>query len=265
MRLGEAITSPILVTGGTGTLGRQVVPHLRDSGRDVRELSRHGHESKDGVEYVTADLLKGDDEAIRNLMRAAPRAGARHVVYISVIGADRVPLGYFRSKLAAEQAVTDSGIPWTTLRAAQFHDLAAYGLGAVRQLTWIFGWFRECITAYRPPHEFHYLVERSVPPLRHEGGRLTFTEVPGGTRVHWTTTVELRLPIAAAAAPRLLGRPMIVYTFGRVLDAADAALTCGSDGRGSEPSGERGGERRWRRAQRRDDEGPTGPVRRSRR
>ena len=113
---------------------------------------------------------------------------------------------------------------------------AAYGLGAVRQLTWVFGWFRERITAYRPPHEFRYLVERSVPPLRHEGGRVTFTEVPGGTRVHWTTTVELRLPIAAATATRLLGRPMIVYTFGTVLDAADAALASRSTGRGSAAS-----------------------------
>lgn len=110
---------------------------------------------------------------------------------------------------------------------------AAYGFGAVRQLTWVFGWFRERITAYRPPHEFRYLVERSVPPLRHEGGRVTFTEVPGGTRVHWTTAVELRLPIAAAAATRLLGRPMIVYTFGKVLDAADAALASRSSGHGS--------------------------------
>jgi hypothetical protein len=64
-----------------------------------------------------------------------------------------------------------------------------------------------------------------------------FTEVPGGTRVHWTTTVELRLPIAAATATRLLGKPMLVYTFGRVLDAADAALASGSDGRGGEPQG----------------------------
>jgi hypothetical protein len=55
----------------------------------------------------------------------------------------------------------------------------AYGLGAVRQLTWVFGWFRERITAYWSPHEFDYLVERSLPTLRHEGGRLTFTELPG--------------------------------------------------------------------------------------
>jgi uncharacterized protein YbjT (DUF2867 family) len=138
------MTSPILVTGGTGTLGSHVVPRLREAGREVRVLSRKSHEHEDGVEYLTGDLLKGlgiepavagvetilhlaggpkgDDEATRNLMWAASRAGTRHVVYISVIGADRVPLGYFRSKLAAERAVADSGIPWTTLRAAQFHD-----------------------------------------------------------------------------------------------------------------------------------------------
>jgi uncharacterized protein YbjT (DUF2867 family) len=139
------MTSPILVTGGTGTLGSHVLPLLRDAGRGVRVLSRHGHESTDGIEYVTGDLLGGegieaavdgvetilhlaggpkdDDEAARNLALAASRAGTRHLVYISVIGADRVPLGYFRSKLAAERAVAGSGIPWTTLRAAQFHDL----------------------------------------------------------------------------------------------------------------------------------------------
>ena len=139
------MTSSILLTGGTGTLGRLVTPLLRDAGCKVRVLSRHSHESGDGIEYVTGDLLKGegiepavdgaeiilhlaggskgDDEATRNLVRAASRAGVRHLVYISVIGADRVPLGYFRSKLGAERAVADSGLPWTTLRAAQFHDL----------------------------------------------------------------------------------------------------------------------------------------------
>jgi uncharacterized protein YbjT (DUF2867 family) len=141
---GETMTSSILLTGGTGTLGRHVVPLLQDAGSKVRVLSRHGHESGDGIEYVTGDLLKGegiepavdgaeiivhlaggpkgDDEATRNLVRAASRAGVQHLVYISVIGADRVPLGYFRNKLGAERAVADSGLPWTTLRAAQFHE-----------------------------------------------------------------------------------------------------------------------------------------------
>nr|WP_271210591.1 NAD(P)H-binding protein [Rhodococcus wratislaviensis]GLK35994.1 NmrA family transcriptional regulator [Rhodococcus wratislaviensis] len=139
------MTSPILITGGTGTLGRQVVPLLRAAGRDVRVLSRHGREPGDGVEYLAGDLFegkgiapaldgvetvlhlaggpKGDEVATRNLVEAASRAGVQHLVYISVIGADGVPLGWFGSKLAAERAVADSGVPWTTLRAAQFHDL----------------------------------------------------------------------------------------------------------------------------------------------
>src|SRR6266536_3436843 len=157
------MTSRILVTGGTGTLGRQVVPRLREAGCDVRVLSRRTREAADGIEYVTGDLLKdegtqaavdgagiivhcaggatGDDEATRNLVRAASLAGTQHLVYISVVGADRIPIvsgidramfGYFGSKLAAERAVADSGLPWTTLRAAQFHDLC---LRTAQQMT----------------------------------------------------------------------------------------------------------------------------------
>ncbi|HEX6577159.1 MAG TPA: NAD(P)H-binding protein [Jiangellaceae bacterium] len=139
------MSTPILLTGGTGTLGRLVTPRLRAAGHAVRVLSRHRHESEDGIEFVTGDLAtgegletategvgtivhlaggaKGDDLATRKLVRAATRAGVEHLVYISVIGADRVPLGWFRSKLGAERAVADSGLPWTTLRAAQFHHL----------------------------------------------------------------------------------------------------------------------------------------------
>jgi uncharacterized protein YbjT (DUF2867 family) len=147
------MTSPILVTGGTGTLGRHVVSRLREAGREIRVLSRHSHAPEDGIEYVSVDLAKGegiepavdgvgtivhlagsargDDEKTRNLVRAASRAGAQHLVYISVVGADRIPVvsavdramfGYFGFKRAAEQIVADSGFPWTTLRATQFHD-----------------------------------------------------------------------------------------------------------------------------------------------
>jgi uncharacterized protein YbjT (DUF2867 family) len=148
------MTSDILVTGGTGTLGRPVVRRLQDAGRKVRVLSRRSREAAEGIEHVTGDLAtgqgieaavdgaeiivhcagsnKGDEDKARNLVRAAARAGTRHVVYISVVGADRVPVvsgadramfGYFASKLAAERVVADSGLPWTTLRATQFHDL----------------------------------------------------------------------------------------------------------------------------------------------
>lgn len=136
---------PILVTGGTGTLGGHVVPLLRAGGHDVRTLSRHHREPADGIEHFAADLLagegiepavagvetvlhlaggtKGDDKATQNLVRAAAKAGVQHIVYISVVGASTMPLGWFTIQVRAEQAVTDSGIPWTMLRAAQFHDL----------------------------------------------------------------------------------------------------------------------------------------------
>lgn len=140
------MTTPILVTGGTGTLGGHVVPLLRASGHDVRVLTRRPRPATAGVEYVTGDLLKGegvgaavdgvqtvlhlaggpkgDDVATRTLVRAASEAGVRHLVHISVVGADRVPLAWMRTKLESERAVAGSGIPWTILRAAQFHDLA---------------------------------------------------------------------------------------------------------------------------------------------
>ncbi len=149
------MTPPILVTGGTGTLGRLFVPRLRDAGSDVRVLSRRGRADEDGIHYLTGDLAtgegvelavdgvetivhcagtaKGDEVKARHLVRAASQAGTRHLVYISVVGADKIPVvsridramfGYFASKRAAEQVIADSGLPWTTLRATQFHDLA---------------------------------------------------------------------------------------------------------------------------------------------
>ena len=148
------MSSTILVTGGTGTLGRLVVPRLRDAGGKVRVLSRRAREAADGVEFTAGDLdtgegidaavagtevivhcagsQKGDGDKARTLVRAASRAGAPHLVNISVVGADRIPVtsrvdramfGYFGAKLDAERVIAGSGLPWTTLRATQFYDL----------------------------------------------------------------------------------------------------------------------------------------------
>lgn len=156
------MTSRILVTGGTGTLGRHLVPRLLDQGYEVRVLSRRSQDPADGIEYVTGDLIedegleaavegagiavhcagnaKGDDVATRNLVRAASQVDMSHLVFISVVGADRIPVtsrtdramfGYFASKRAAEGILAESGLPWTTLRAAQFHELQ---LQAVQQM-----------------------------------------------------------------------------------------------------------------------------------
>ena len=153
---------PILVTGGTGTLGRAVIAQLTSRGLRARVLTRHAHDDTELVEYVTGDLdtgegveaavqgvllvihcagaRVGDDRKAAALVAAARPAGVQHLVNISVVGADRVPVksridralfGYFGSKRAAEKVIEDSGIPWTTLRATQFHELI---LGTARAM-----------------------------------------------------------------------------------------------------------------------------------
>jgi uncharacterized protein YbjT (DUF2867 family) len=148
------MTSPILVTGGTGTLGRLVVRRLGDAGYKARVLSRRSHKSGDGTEFMIGDLAsgegiepavdgvetivhlagsaRGDEDKTRNLVRAtSSQTRLPHLVYISVVGAQRIPIGsrvdramfgYFASKLAAEKVIEDSGLPWTMLRATQFHE-----------------------------------------------------------------------------------------------------------------------------------------------
>ncbi|MBO2452210.1 SRPBCC family protein [Actinomadura barringtoniae] len=109
-------------------------------------------------------------------------------------------------------------------RLARHGQGAPYGVGAIRLHTWAIGWFRERITAYNPPHDFDYTVDRSIPPARHELGRMTFTEVAQGTEIVWTTTFEVPVPFGAVVT-RVVAKPVIAYVFGRILHAADKALT----------------------------------------
>ncbi|GHB33611.1 hypothetical protein GCM10010331_21050 [Streptomyces xanthochromogenes] len=109
-------------------------------------------------------------------------------------------------------------------RLARRGDSAPYGVGAVRSHLWMIGWLRERITRYEAPYTTEYVVERSVPPSRHEFGGMTFSEVDGGTLVRWTTRAEMKLPLLGPVLTRVLVRPMIVRSFGSILDAADTAL-----------------------------------------
>ena len=67
-----------------------------------------------------------DLAAARNLIAAARRAGSPHVIFMSIVGVDRVPYGYYQVKLEVERLIEQSGLPWTVLRATQFHDLLCY-------------------------------------------------------------------------------------------------------------------------------------------
>ncbi len=149
------MASPVLVTGGTGRLGKLVVARLQDSGCDVRVLARHDRPTPQGVTFFTADLrtgrgiepavtgaaviiqcatsTRGDAEATRNLVAAASRAGSAHLVYVSIVGIDHIASwGYPKAKLQAEQIVAGSGLPWTILRVTQFYD---YCLTNARKLS----------------------------------------------------------------------------------------------------------------------------------
>lgn len=138
------MTRPVLVTGGTGTLGRAVVARLMEAGQAVRIASRRpAPDSKTGPQWATVDYRTGSGlagavdnvaaiihcageirhvDVDRRLVDAARAAGGPHLVYISIVGVDRIPLGYYRVKLAVERLIEDSGLPWSVLRTTQFHD-----------------------------------------------------------------------------------------------------------------------------------------------
>jgi uncharacterized protein YbjT (DUF2867 family) len=143
--------STVLVTGGTGMLGRRVVRALAAHGHSVRILSRSPAEPPvPGADVSVADLSTGaglieavagttgivhcatdprksqvvDVDGTDRLLDAARSAARPHIVYISIVGVDRIPTKYYRSKLAAEEAIERSGLPWTLLRSTQFHQFA---------------------------------------------------------------------------------------------------------------------------------------------
>lgn len=141
----------ILVTGGTGQLGSALVAKLRAAGEEVRVLSR-----RTAPDLVPGDLRtgRGIDSAVagvdavvhcatdfrretalaRTLVEAARWAGGPHLVYVSIVGVDRVPLGYYRAKHETEELIAGSGLPYTIQRATQFHALVRTLLAGASRL-----------------------------------------------------------------------------------------------------------------------------------
>lgn len=142
----------VLVTGGTGTLGSEVVTQLVENGYRVRVMSRSSSppDNQPDTEWAQADLATGtglkeavsgsdiivhattsqsfktasvDFEGTKRLLSHAHETGVSQFLYVSIVGIDTVPLSYYQHKLAAEMAVIESGVPWTIQRATQFHTL----------------------------------------------------------------------------------------------------------------------------------------------
>ncbi|MDQ4054522.1 MAG: NAD(P)H-binding protein [Actinomycetota bacterium] len=142
----------IAVAGATGVVGRKVVQVARDRGHEVVELARSL-----GVDLTTgaglADRLAGTDAVIdtsnhtaqkraaaeaffgsvtRNLLAAEQQAGVAHHIALSIVGIDDVPLGYYQGKRLQERLIAEGEVPWSILRATQFHEFAVQVLQFVR-------------------------------------------------------------------------------------------------------------------------------------
>jgi len=135
----------VAVAGGTGVVGSHVVEALRADGHDPVVLSRSTgvdlttgaglDAALDGADAVidTANVstLSADaatrffQTATGNLVAGAARAGVPHLVLLSIVGIDRMPHNYYAGKLAQERVVEAGTVPWTILRATQFHEFAA--------------------------------------------------------------------------------------------------------------------------------------------
>ncbi|MFF2371178.1 SDR family oxidoreductase [Agromyces sp. NPDC058110] len=139
----------IAVAGGTGTVGTHVVEAVRERGHEVVVLTR-----SNGVDLVAgtgvAAALEGVDAVIdaananarsasaaeeffttttRTLLSAERAAGVGHHVTLSIVGIDRAPYGYYAGKVAQERAAEQGDVPFTIMRASQFHEFAAQMLG----------------------------------------------------------------------------------------------------------------------------------------
>ena len=152
----------ILITGGTGHLGREYAQNALANGHHVRIASRKTRPAgaPDGLDWATLDLGSGEglDEALEGIdtvvhaasdPRRASRVdvegtrrlaalsrvrGVRHLVYVSIVGIDRIPFHYYGRKLEAERAIAESGVPYSILRAAQFHYFIDVLLGAAARM-----------------------------------------------------------------------------------------------------------------------------------
>jgi uncharacterized protein YbjT (DUF2867 family) len=148
-----ADTNNILITGGTGTLGRAVIKQLTGTEHTIKTIStKENPELYDGVKMVVADLTKPESlpvtindaamiihcasnplnakvvdlEGTRNLLAAIDKTRVKHFIYISIAGVDKSQFPYYMVKHKVEQLIEAAGIPFTILRATQFHDFVLY-------------------------------------------------------------------------------------------------------------------------------------------
>ena len=144
----------LAIAGGTGVVGRYAAQAAEDAGHDVMVLARaRGVDltsgkgldaAMEGVEAIidatnSTSLTQGAAtnffiQVAGRLQRAAEDCGARHIVTLSIVGLERVPgYGYYRAKLAHEEAAQQGNVPASILRATQFHEFPSQILARARR------------------------------------------------------------------------------------------------------------------------------------
>jgi uncharacterized protein YbjT (DUF2867 family) len=206
----------IAIVGGTGTLGRQLASEFLARGHEARILSRNAPEYRvnlatgEGLEAALAGcevVIDASNNSSRNaaatlvdgsrrLLTAARTAGVAHHVCVSIVGCERVPIGYFQVKAQQEQVVEHGHVPWTIVRATQFHEYAAAALEAAAR------WRVVPLPQVRLQTVASAEVARVIAGVAADGPRRTRIEVTGP---EVTTAREL-----AATWRRVTGRKVAV-------------------------------------------------------
>lgn len=225
----------IAVVGGTGTLGSVLTGELAGSGHDVLALSRNPRALPPGAEHRSIDLTGGAGldgalagvevvvdasnsgprnaapvlvEGTGRLLRASAAAGVRHYVGISIVGCDRVPTAYYDVKVEQEKTIAAGQVPWSLLRATQFHTLIAWTFGRIGRL----GVVPSGDARLQPVDVGVVAARMAVVAVAEPAGRLgdvagpevlTLSELAQAWRRAGHRTIPLRIPL-----PRRIGRPL---------------------------------------------------------
>ena len=232
----------VVVVGGTGRLGSQVVAELQRRGHEVMPAAPStGFDTISGVgvtdgltgaqvvvdvsnspSFEDAAVLQFFQTSTRTLLAAERAAGIAHHVVLSIVGADRAPdSGYLRAKVAQEQLVAARGVPYTIVRATQFFEF----LGAIADSATSNGTVRVSSAHLQPmaASDLAVMVADTVEATPADA----VVEVAGPEAIGLDELV--RRVLSATSDPRPVVTDDSVKYFGALLD--DASLTPGQGAR----------------------------------
>ncbi|MFC6707867.1 SDR family oxidoreductase [Flexivirga alba] len=234
---------PVLVTGGTGTIGSRAVLELLRSGVPAKVLTRMPGHATTGAQEIEGDLATGSGlveavAGVQSVIHCASNAAhsqdvdidgtarlcealAAHnpdarLIHVSIVGCWDNPLPYYRAKAAAETAVTSSGRPHVIVRATQLHELvrrlvggqlAGFGVG-MRRLRFA-------------PIESHWLATQLVDHALDETPSVATAEYAGPEILTARELAVLTAHVEGRRAPRQVRLPAVGGTMRRFAEGSN--------------------------------------------